>query len=505
MWASSPTLERATVTDEPPFTPATRLVCAACGGSPWEDDPFPFRCPNAGSGDVDHVLVRHLDPTRIRFVAEAHPGWANVESHPFVRHRELLHAWHRARTGGMDDWTFQAIVDVVSSMLPGETRAHRQTPTPFGRWPDLAARLGIEQGEVWVKDETGNPSGSHKIRHLFGLALHLEVSERLELVTRGEIDRRGLAIASCGNAALAAAMVAAAIRHPLTAFIPEDADPRVVSSLRSLDTRTVVCPRPPGVPGDPCMRAFRRAVAGGQIPFCVQGSDNGLAVEGGHTIAWEMAECVARDGGRLDRVFVQVGGGALASATAAGLAEARALGFPAGVPRIHAVQTHAAQPLRRAYERVRDRALVRLGEPPAPAGEEAAVATRLAFPDAAAAVREAMAHARAHRGRYMWPWETMPHSIAHGILDDETYDWAAVVEAMLSSGGWPVTVGEDTLAEARGLAVETTGIPVDPTGAAGLAGLVELRRAGAVRPDEHVAVLFTGVDRAAAATGETGR
>ncbi len=95
----------------------------------------------------------------------------------------------------------------------------------------------------------------------------------------------------------------------------------------------------------------------------------------------------------------------------------------------------------------------------------------------------------------MWPWEKEPHSIAHGILDDETYDWLAVVEGMLSTGGAPVVASEELLAHANRLALETTGIDVDPTGSAGLAGLVALREAGAIDGDERVAVLFTGVNR----------
>ena len=95
----------------------------------------------------------------------------------------------------------------------------------------------------------------------------------------------------------------------------------------------------------------------------------------------------------------------------------------------------------------------------------------------------------------MWPWEEEPHSIAHGILDDETYDWFAVVRAMFDTGGSPIVVDEETLAEANDLARSTTGIDVDPTGSAGLAGLLHLVREGAVDPAETVAVLFTGVRR----------
>jgi threonine synthase len=95
----------------------------------------------------------------------------------------------------------------------------------------------------------------------------------------------------------------------------------------------------------------------------------------------------------------------------------------------------------------------------------------------------------------MWPWETEPRSIAHGILDDETYDWAAVIAGTLESGGWPLTVSESRLAEARATAGRTTGVAADATGAAGLAGLMELAWAGEIGPWERVAVVLSGVER----------
>jgi len=95
----------------------------------------------------------------------------------------------------------------------------------------------------------------------------------------------------------------------------------------------------------------------------------------------------------------------------------------------------------------------------------------------------------------MWPWEEQPKSIARGILDDETYDWLAVVKGVLETGGYPITVDEETLLQANDLARSATGIDVDPTGSAGLAGLVALRRDAIVQSDENVSVLFTGVKR----------
>jgi threonine synthase len=95
----------------------------------------------------------------------------------------------------------------------------------------------------------------------------------------------------------------------------------------------------------------------------------------------------------------------------------------------------------------------------------------------------------------MQPWEEAPHSVATGILDDETYDWRAVVDGMLTTGGRPLVVSEALLREANQLAVSATGIRADPTGSAGLAGLLELRRSGAIGDAGRAAVLLTGIQR----------
>ena len=66
--------------------------------------------------------------------------------------------------------------------------------------------LGMAAGGVWVKDETGNVSGSHKARHLMGIMLWIHVVERLGATAPSAAAGPRLAIASCGNAALAAAI-----------------------------------------------------------------------------------------------------------------------------------------------------------------------------------------------------------------------------------------------------------------------------------------------------------
>ena len=420
----------------------SRFVCAGCGA---EADPAaPFRCPNAGRDDVDHVLRRELDLAAVRFPSDAEPN-------PFIRYRALLHAYHL----GLDDAEFRRLVDWFDWAVAG-VEGRGFAVTPFARSAELSDRLGFSaEGGVWVKDETGSVSGSHKARHLFGVLLFLEVAERVGLA---DFSRRELAIASCGNAALAAAVVAAAAGRRLRVFVPVDADPVVLGRLEDLGAHVAVCPRDDR-PGDPTYRRLLEAIDGGAVPFTCQGNLNGLAVEGGQTLGWELAS----SGVELDRLVVQVGGGALASACIHAFREAAALGAVSRSPRVDTVQTGGAWPLKRAF--------------------------------GALAKRPDLDYARRHRSEFMWPWEREPHSIATGILDDETYDWLAVVEGMLATGGAPFVVSEERLAAANELARAATGIDVDPTGSAGLAGLVRLRDAGEVRDDERVAVLFTGVVR----------
>ncbi|MGA8296420.1 MAG: pyridoxal-phosphate dependent enzyme [Acidimicrobiales bacterium] len=445
------------------------LVCGGCGASPDPFDPFPFTCPNAGKGDVDHVLRRILDASVLAFPdAVSHSNAAE----PFVAYRTLLHSYHRARQGGISDEAFLALV----RRLDGEVArvdGHGFVKTPFRRNGHLSDALGFgAEGGVWVKDETGNVSGSHKGRHLMGVLLHLEVSELLGLSEREHRPR--LAIASCGNAALAAAVVAAAGGWRLRVFVPTDAEPRVVERLRDLAAEIEICPRRPEDAGDPTYLRLLEDLADGAVPFTCQGNLNGLVIEGGETLGYEIAaDLAAEDEGPLDHVVVQVGGGALASACAQAFDEAFELGALARCPRLHTVQTAGGHPLERAYRLVREH----LGAESTPVRAEAAIR------DAAR-----------NRSQYMWPWENEPKSIATGILDDETYDWLAVVAAMLSTGGLPVVASEECLSEAHELG-KAAGFRADPTGTASLAGLLDLLSKGVVTPTERVAVLFTGVER----------
>ncbi len=481
------------MSDDLPSREVFPLVCSGCGYAAPAGDPYPFRCPNAAAGDdIDHVLVRRLEPPP--------PGGFPTESspNPFIRYRELFRSHRLALAGGMTDAGYVDLVERLDKEIDA-VDGHGFRQTPFQRADRLSDLLGFEpEGGVWVKDETGNVSGSHKARHLMGLLIHLRVVEEIGLLPDdGALP--DLAIASCGNAALAAAVVAKAGGRRLRVFVPTSADRAVVRRLRELDAVIEVCPRTAGVPGDPTVHALRRAISEGALPFTCQGDLNGLAIEGGQTLGYEMVSQLAADGVRLDRVFVQVGGGALASAALAAFIEGHGLGALEWLPRFHAVQTAGGYPLKRAYDLLSQRILHRVqretGERPRSAWNESKRAGFMRAWAGKPSVERELAYGATHRSSFMWPWETEPASVAHGILDDETYDWLAVVRGMVATGGHPVVVDEGRLERANGLAREATGIDVDHTGSSGLAGLMQLSGRDAVHPHERVAVLFTGVRR----------
>jgi threonine synthase len=446
--------------------------CAACGAERRIDEIMPWRCPSASTGDAvadaRHVLV----PQRARV-----PLVRTDDPNPFVAHDADL-AWSATAAAlGMSATARAALVRDVDDLIArvDGTGFH---VTPFLRSDGLSDALGFSDGGgVWVKDETHQVAGSQKARHLVTILLHLRSLEELGLAPWTTVGGRPpLAIASCGNAAYAAATLAAACAWPISVFVPPTADAAVLDRLLELGADVRTCPRRVGdPPGDPCVHAFRDAVAAGAVPFGVQGPENALCLDGGRTMGWEIALQARAAGIELDRVFVQVGGGAFAACVGAGLLDV----VPNAVPDVvrgavgdephrsaalYPVQAAGCAPLARAWETLRV----------------------MSTPVHAAGVRWS---------EVMWPWDA-PASFADGILDDETYDWIGVLAATEATGGVPVVAPEDDIVAAHRLVHDVTGVDASPTGTAGLAGVITAR--ASIGDDERVAVVLSGVQRGVA-------
>ena len=228
------------------------FVCHGCGATVDSARELPFACPNAGgdNDDIDHILV----------AADGGGGGIDkAQTDPFLRYRALLSPYHVCRSAGLMDDAWSEIVGALEDRLTAiDERAFRVTP--MEPQPALANALGMN-GSLWVKDETGNVAGSHKGRHLMGVMLYLRILEAGKLPAASGLRARPLAIASCGNAALAAAVIARTAEWPLDVYIPRDANPTVVKRLEALGAAITVCERRSGETADPCVRSFRQAVS----------------------------------------------------------------------------------------------------------------------------------------------------------------------------------------------------------------------------------------------------
>lgn len=462
-----------------------------------------FACPG-NRPEEEHALRRVL-PSGPELAAGTERSWATGAARTFDAFRPLLSAFHLLGADG-----YRRILDSLTErLLRLEARDFRVTP--LGVQPALSAALG-RHGPLWVKDETGNVTGSHKGRHLMGSLLYLEAVRTLNEARA----KRALAIYSCGNAALAAAAVARAGDYELHAFVPEDVDERVASMLAERGAIAERIPRAATGEGDPCYLAFRRAVTDrGWVPFACAGNDNWSNIEGGSTLGWEVIMQLGDRSETVDSVVIQVGGGALARSIAQAFEEACCAGRIPALPRIHVCQPEGGFPFVRAYlltlaEIARRNGLsfdLRSGRSPSDLkrlvdfgrsrqAEIFAVATFAQREYGSPAVQEVLRDLPTQRARFMWPWDgAVPRSLAHGILDDVTYDWYYLLCAVLRSGGRAEILDETSIRAAHDAARRHTTIPVCPTGSAGLAGLMQLHRSGGVAPGESVALFFTGLDR----------
>lgn len=401
-------------------------------------------------------------------------------SSPFIYYRHKLESYSAAIDAGMTDEQFVTLVTEL------DRRVAEIDGTGFRQTPFVELSTPMDR-TVMAKVETGNVGRSHKARHLFGLMLHAEVKARL-----GDGSKPRLAIASCGNAALGAAIVARAAARELDVFVPIDADPLVINKLQAHGANIVICERSPGVAGDPCMHRLEEALVNGAEAFTVQGTKCPDAFDGARTIGFELAEQLHAANVQPTDLYIQVGGGAFATAVIDGLQ----LADFSPMPRLHPVQPAQAHPYVAAWQRLAPVLLEAVGR------DTNTPLTSAVLEELAEAAREhKLDSVLAANADAMTPWPTMPESVATGILDDVTYDWLPLVKHQLATAGWPILPTEDDLRAATKLAAGQVVPPPDATGAAGLAGaLVDPGppASESLEPDLHpgpAVVILSGIDR----------
>ena len=300
-------------------------------------------------------------------------------------------------------------------------------------WTPLVAAvgLGVTVGvpDLWIKDESLNPTGSFKAR---GLAL--AVSRAYELGV-GE-----LAIPSAGNAAGAAAAYAAVAGLRLHVFMPADVPELFQVECRVLGAEVTLVD---GLITDCGARVRAGVEAHGW--FDLSTLKEPYRAEGKKTMGYELAEQF--DWELPDVVIYPTGGGTGMVGMWKAFDEMEQMGLIGGHrPRMVTVQAAGCAPIVRAFE-------------------------------------SGAAHAD--------PWENA-HTVADGLRVPSAVGDALVLEAIRRSKGTAVAVGDDEMLADAAVMGRHTGIFPAPEGAATLSAVRRLRESGWIGEEERVLLFNTG-------------
>jgi threonine synthase len=377
---------------------------------------FTFVCGECGARYAEGA-VRYVCP-----LCSAHrqPGGA-IRGVLRVELDEVPRSWPAAR--GHDPGALVVHLPIAS---PVSLPPCRVGGTPLLPVPALRRELGMPH--LWLKDETGNPSGSTKDR-----ASLLVVAKAIEY----GLDT--VATASTGNAASALAAVAAAAGVRAVVFVPASAPPAKLAQAATCGARVVPVA---GSYDDAFELSIEACERFGW--YNRNTAFNPFTIEGKKTVALEIAASLKPEA--PDVILVPTGDGVIISGVAKGFADLVRGGLLHRPPRLIAVQ---------------------------PAGSPAIAQ---ALRSGAAAVSPVAAAT----------------SVADSLVVNAPRNGIMALQEVRATGGAGVLVSDDEILDAIAHLARTTGVFAEPAAAASLAGLVTALREGLVARDERAVLLVTG-------------
>jgi len=317
------------------------------------------------------------------------------------------------------------------------------TPFPLrvGRTPLIAAtRLGesLGLGNLYLKDETRNPSASTKDR-----------ATAVALRRARDVGAKTVAVASTGNAGSSLACLAAALDMRAVVFVPESAPIAKLTQALSFGATVLAVRGNYDDAFDLCLKAssefgwFNRST--GYNPF---------TREGKKTCAYEIWEDLGR---RVpDRVLVPTGDGNLLSGMWKGWRDLHAVGLIDNLPRIDCVQSQSSAAICHTVRRIRKQ------------GDS--------DPDWSTLVVD----------------EVKATTIADSISVDRPRDGLAAVKAVIQSGGEAVTIPDAEILAAIPEIARATGVFAEPAAAAPWAAVKQLVRDDKIATDELLVCVVSG-------------
>ena len=330
-----------------------------------------------------------------------------------------------------DMWRYRELLPVRD---PSNVISLGEGLTPLvGVRRDAAAAVGLERGQLELKDEGQNPTASFKAR---GLAAAVSRAK--------ELGARSIALPTAGNAGSAAAAYAAA--GGLTSHL---AMPRDVPELNRVEAEVYAAEVTlvDGLISDAGRLIREMAPRNGW--FDVSTLREPYRQEGKKTMGVELAEQGGWGDGCLPDVIVYpTGGGTGIVGMRKAFDELEALGWiGASRPRMVVVQSEGCAPIVRAFER----------------GE-----------------------------RFAEPWQNA-HTIAAGLRVPVAIGDYLILDAVRETGGTAVAVSEQHIHEAQLEMGRLAGVYAAPEAAATWAAMRPLRQSGFLSGDERVVLFCTGM------------
>ncbi len=325
---------------------------------------------------------------------------------------------------GTDLWRYRAVLPFAADFAPVRLG---EGGTPLLPLPRLGDELDL--GELWIKEEAGNPTQSFKAR---GLALAVNGALAFGV---GRI-----ALPSAGNAGAAAAAYAAAAGLACRLAVPADTPEPFVLEARALGAEVRL------VDGT-IFDAGRTVATWAPAPdwWSVATFKEPFRLEGKKTLGYEIAE---QSGWRLPEwIFYPTGGGTGLVGMWKAFEEMRELGWVEGpLPKLVSVQASGCAPVVRAHEEGRM--------------------------DATA-------------------WED-PHTIASGLRVPVAFADRLILGAIRDTRGAAVAVTDDDMLDGMNDLATGEGCFACPEGGATLAALRRLRASGEVPAGARVVIFNTG-------------
>lgn len=294
-----------------------------------------------------------------------------------------------------------------------------------------AVRAGTHLGlqDLWIKDESVNPTGSFKSRGLSAA------------ITRARVGgATGFVLPTAGNAGVAASAYGARAGLPVRVYAPRSTPPRLLAQIRRFGGDLILVD---GHIGD-CGREAR-GFASEHGSFDLSTLKEPYRIEGKKTLGLELA---MQSGWRLPDVIVYpTGGGTGLIGMWKAFTELRAAGWVTDpMPRFVSVQATGCAPVVRAYNLAMERAE---------------------------------------------PW-TDPQTIASGLRVPAPLGDRLILRALRESAGYAVAVDDAVLGSTAETVSRLEGLDIAPEGGAALAAAAQLVRDGVVHPEARVVVFNTG-------------